>query len=51
MSFRDIGAIIRRYRQAIEQQNGAIDDCDDYDIKSKCKTTQAISYSQKERIL
>jgi hypothetical protein len=42
ISFRDIGAIIKKYKEAIEQENGVMDDGDDYNIKSKSKTTQAI---------
>ncbi len=35
MSFRDIGAIIRRYQENLERQSGQSEETnDDYDIKS-----------------
>ena len=40
MSLRDIGAIIKEYKDKIEQENGQLEVNDD--IKSKSKTTQAI---------
>jgi hypothetical protein len=42
MSFRDIGATIKKYKEAIEQENSLMDEEDDYNIKSKSKTTKAI---------
>ena len=40
MSFREIGAITKPYKQKIEQENGQLEEADN--IKSKSKTTQAI---------
>ena len=40
MSFRDISAIINKYKEKIERENGQMEEKDD-DIKSKSKTTQA----------
>jgi hypothetical protein len=40
LSFREIGAITKTYKQKIEQENGQLDEKDD--AKSKSKTTQAI---------
>jgi hypothetical protein len=42
-SFRDISAIIKRHQGTIEREKGQLEERDDdYDIKSKSKTTQAI---------
>lgn len=44
MSFGPIGAIIKTYKEEIEQQNCQLE-ADNYDdIKSKSKTTQALSW-------
>jgi hypothetical protein len=40
MSFREIGAITKPYKQKIERESGQLEEADD--IKSKSKTTQAI---------
>ena len=42
MSLRDITAIVKEETEKIERENGIIDEKDDWDIKSKSKTTQAI---------
>jgi hypothetical protein len=43
MSFSAIGTIIKVYKQEIERENGQLEETNDnYDIKSKSKTTQAI---------
>ena len=42
MSFRDIGAIINRYKDKIDRENGLVGVNEKDDIKSKSKTTQAI---------
>jgi hypothetical protein len=42
-SIRDISAIIKRHQESIERESGQPEERnDDYDIKSKSKTTQAI---------
>jgi hypothetical protein len=42
MSFSAIGTIIKVYKQEIERENGQLETNNNYDIKSKSKTTQAI---------
>jgi hypothetical protein len=42
MSFRDIGVITNKYKKEIERENGQLEEKDDYDIKSKSKTSQTI---------
>ena len=42
MSFREIGAITKVYKEDIERENGHLDDDNYEDVKSKSKTTQAI---------
>ena len=42
MSFRDIGAITKRLNSEVEREKGHVEERNDYDIKSKSKTTQAI---------
>ena len=43
MSFREIGAITKVYKEEVERQNGQLEEVDNYeDIKSKSKATQAI---------
>ena len=43
MSFTEIGRIIKRYKEEIERETSQMEEKgDDYDIKSKSKTTQAI---------
>jgi hypothetical protein len=42
-SIRDISDVIKRHQENIERENGQLEDrSDDYNIKSKSKTTQAI---------
>ena len=42
-SIRDISNIIKRHHENIERENGQLEETnDDYDVKSKSKTTQAI---------
>ena len=51
MSFREIGAITKPYKQKIEQKNGQVE-VDNYeDIKSKSKVTQAIKLFSKDKNL
>jgi DNA-binding Lrp family transcriptional regulator len=42
MSFRDIGKIINKLKSEVEREKGHVEERNDYDIKSKSKTTQAI---------
>jgi uncharacterized coiled-coil protein SlyX len=42
MSFRDIGAIIKKVKSEADGERGPLEDTYDYDIKSKSKITQAI---------
>jgi hypothetical protein len=43
MSLRDISTTVKRHKDKIERENGQLEERnDDYDIKSKSKTTQAI---------
>jgi transposase len=42
MSFRDIGAIINKWKEEIEREKGQLEGTYDYDVKSKSKITQAI---------
>ena len=42
MSFRDIGKIINRLKSEVEREKGHVEERNDYDIKSKSKTSQAI---------
>ena len=42
MSFRDIGAITNRLKSEVEREKGHVEERNDYDIKSKSKTSQAI---------
>ena len=42
MSFRDIGAIIKKVKLEVERERGQLEEKDDYDIESKSKNTQAI---------
>ena len=47
MSFRDIGTITKRLKSEVEREKGHVEERNDYDIKSKSKTTQAIkSFSE-----
>ena len=51
-SFRDISAIIKRHQETIERQSGQLEERnDDYDIKSKSKTTQAIKLFSEDKDL
>jgi hypothetical protein len=51
-SFRDISAIIKRHQENIERQSGQSEERnDDYDIKSKSKTTQAIKLFSEDKDL
>jgi hypothetical protein len=43
MSFTEIGRIIKRYKEEIERETGQMEEKgNDYDVKSKSKTTQDI---------
>src|SRR5215831_7013596 len=42
MSFRDIGAIIKKVKPEADQGTGQVEDTYGHDIKSKSKSTQAI---------
>jgi uncharacterized protein YerC len=51
-SIRDISAIIKRYQENIERESGQSEERnDDYDIKSKSETTQAIKMFSKDKNL
>ena len=49
MSLRDITSIIKEHQDKIERQNGTMDEKDDWDIKSKSKTTQAIKMFSEDK--
>jgi hypothetical protein len=42
MSFRDIGTILKKVKSEADGERRQLEEDDDYDIKSKSKTTQAI---------
>jgi DNA-binding Lrp family transcriptional regulator len=51
ISFRDIGAIIKRLKSEVEREKGHVEERNDYDIKSKSKTTQAIKLFSEGKVL